>query len=228
MKTNDQKMLTFEEKQQITALVRRQVVPAVGCTEPGCVALAVSRATELLGCTPEKIEARLSANILKNAMGVGIPGTGMTGLPVAIALGALIGRSEYALQVLKDCTPEAVAQARQYIDEGRVCVSLKDDAPDKLYVEVTCTAGGHTATAVIACEHTRFVRLEKDGEPLTEAISSGAGDTSALGTDAPELTLHKVWEYATTMPIDKISFIGEARRLNEQAASASLKGNYGH
>ena len=84
-------MLTFEEKQQITELVRRQVVPAVGCTEPGCVALAVSRATELLGCTPEKIEARLSANILKNAMGVGIPGTGMTGLPVAIALGALIG-----------------------------------------------------------------------------------------------------------------------------------------
>ena len=203
-------MLTFEEKQQITALVRRQVVPAVGCTEPGCVALAVSRATELLGCTPEKIEARLSANILKNAMGVGIPGTGMTGLPVAIALGALIGRSEYKLQVLKDCTPEAVAQARQYIDEGRVCVSLKDDAPDKLYVEVTCTAGGHTATAVIACEHTRFVRLEKDGEPLTEAISSGAGDTSALGTDAPELTLHKVWEYATTMPIDEISFRGAA------------------
>ena len=95
-------MLTIEEKQQITALVRRQVVPAVGCTEPGCVALAVSRATELLGCMPEKIEARLSANILKNAMGVGIPGTGMTGLPVAIALGALIGRSEYALQVLKD------------------------------------------------------------------------------------------------------------------------------
>ena len=167
MKTNDQKMLTIEEKRQITALVRRQVVPAVGCTEPGCVALAVSRATELLGCKPEKIEARLSANILKNAMGVGIPGTGMTGLPVAIALGALIGRSEYELQVLKDCTPEAVAQARQYIDEGRVCVSLKDDAPDKLYVEVTCTAGGHTATAVIACEHTRFVRLEKDGEPLT-------------------------------------------------------------
>ena len=93
MKTHDQKMLTIEEKQQITKLVRRQVVPAVGCTEPGCVALAVSRATELLGCTPEKIEARLSANILKNAMGVGIPGTGMTGLPVAIALGALIGLS---------------------------------------------------------------------------------------------------------------------------------------
>ena len=181
MKTNDQKMLTIEEKQQITALVRRQVVPAVGCTEPGCVALAVSRATELLGCTPEKIEARLSANILKNAMGVGIPGTGMTGLPVAIALGALIGRSEYKLQVLKDCTPEAVAQARQYIDEGRVCVSLKDDAPDKLYVEVTCTAGGHTATAVIACEHTRFVRLEKDGEPLEAAAASEGGGTSAPG-----------------------------------------------
>ena len=80
----------------------------------------------------------------------------------------------------------------------------------------------------LAIEHTRFVRLEKDGEPLEAAAASEGGGTSALGTDAPALTMHKVWEYATTMPIEEISFIGEARRLNEQAASASLKGNYGH
>lgn len=69
-------MLNTIIRQQIIALIRRQVVPAVGCTEPMAVALCTARATELLGCRPEKITVRLSANILKNAMGVGIPGTG--------------------------------------------------------------------------------------------------------------------------------------------------------
>ena len=85
-------MLSNNEKEQITQLVHQQVVPAIGCTEPICVALATSRAAEVLGCVPAKIEAHLSANILKNAMGVGIPGTGMVGLPIAIALGATIGK----------------------------------------------------------------------------------------------------------------------------------------
>ena len=86
-------MLSADEKQQIIELIHQQVVPAIGCTEPMAVALCVAKATELLGKVPERIELRLSANILKNAMGVGIPGTGMIGLPIAIALGALIGKS---------------------------------------------------------------------------------------------------------------------------------------
>lgn len=94
--------LTDQQRQQIIALVKQQVIPAMGCTEPICVALAVARATEELGARPERIKVLLSANILKNAMGVGIPGTGMVGLPIAIALGATIGRSSYGLEVLKD------------------------------------------------------------------------------------------------------------------------------
>ena len=91
-------MLSNHEKQQITRLVHHWVVPAIGCTEPICVALAVSRATQELGTTPTRIEVHLSANILKNAMGVGIPGTGMVRLPIAIALGALVGRPERELE----------------------------------------------------------------------------------------------------------------------------------
>ena len=101
-------MIAKSEREQIIALINREVIPAIGCTEPIAVALCVAKATETLGCKPEKIQALLSANILKNAMGVGIPGTGMIGLPIAIALGALIGKSEYQLEVLKDSTPEAV------------------------------------------------------------------------------------------------------------------------
>ena len=103
-------MLTPEIRQQITALVRHWVVPAMGCTEPICVALATAKATEILGTTPVKVEALLSANILKNAMGVGIPGTGMVGLPIAIALGALIGKAAYGLEVIKDSNAQAVEQ----------------------------------------------------------------------------------------------------------------------
>ena len=79
---------------KIVALIRREVIPAIGCTEPIAVALCVAKACKALGKRPERIEVTLSPNVYKNAMGVGIPNTGMTGLPIAVALGATVGRSE--------------------------------------------------------------------------------------------------------------------------------------
>ena len=104
--------MTESERRQIIELIKKEVIPAIGCTEPIAVALCVAKAAETLGAKPEKIEVLLSANILKNAMGVGIPGTGMVGLPIAVALGALIGKSDYQLEVLRDCTSEAVEQGK--------------------------------------------------------------------------------------------------------------------
>lgn len=136
-------MIPQSERQRIIALIQREVVPAIGCTEPMAVALCVARATEVLGALPEKITARLSANILKNAMGVGIPGTGgMIGLPIAVALGALVGRSEYQLEVLRDTTPEAVERGRSYIDQKRIAIGLKEGITEKLYIEVEAEATG--------------------------------------------------------------------------------------
>ena len=86
-------MLCETRRKKIIELIQREVVPAIGCTEPVAVALCVAKATEMLGCIPDGITVRLSANMLKNAMGVGIPGTGMTGLPIAVALGTLVGKS---------------------------------------------------------------------------------------------------------------------------------------
>lgn len=217
-----------EERQQIISLIKREVVPAIGCTEPVCVALCVARATELLGCRPEKIEVLLSANILKNAMGVGIPGTGMIGLPIAIALGALIGRSDYQLEVLKDCTPEAVERGKQYIAEKRICISLKDGIEEKLYVEAHChAAGGHEAVAVIAGGHTRFVFLSLDGKVLMDKRQAASADDEGGEADVP-LTFRRVYEFATTAPLSEIEFITEAAKLNKQAAEYSQHGNYGH
>ena len=161
-------MLTETERKAMLELLHKQVVPAVGCTEPACVALCVAKATEMLGALPEKIEVALSANILKNAMGVGIPGTNMIGLPIAIALGAIAGKSDYQLEVLKDIDAAAVQRGRDYIAEKRIYISLEENAPDKLYVRVNCQAEGRHTEAVISGEHTRFVRLVRDGEVLLD------------------------------------------------------------
>ena len=218
-------MLSQTERELISGLIKREVVPAMGCTEPVAVSLAVAKATELLGCTPERIEARLSGNIIKNAMGVGIPGTGMIGLPIAIALGSLIGKSEYGLEVLRDVCPEAVERGRAYISEGRIGISLAPDAPSNLHIDVTATAGDDSARAVISCEHTHFVRLERNGEIiLLEETSDSNDDTS----DDIVLNMAKVYEYALESPIDELTYILQARDMNLAAANTALDGEYGH
>ena len=222
-------MVDKELRERIIALVHQEVVPAIGCTEPMCVALCTARATEKLGCRPEKIEALLSANILKNAMGVGIPGTGMIGLPIAIALGALIGKSEYQLEVLKDLTPEALEEGKQYIAENRIAIKQKEDICEKLYVEIICTAGDRQATAIIAGSHTNFI----DHSPFTIDHSHKNNDSSSMVNGEwsmvnIKLNLRLVYDFATTAPLDEISFIMEARTYNMNAAREALKGNYGH
>ena len=222
-------MLSQKEREQIIALVHQQVVPAIGCTEPICVALAVARSREVLECVPAKIEARLSANIIKNAMGVGIPGTGMVGLHIAIALGALYGRSCLELEVLRDCPAGAVEEGKSYIQRGAIHITLAEDAPDKLYVDITGTApDGTTARVVISGHHTHFSRIERNGEVLLDNADSAA-DSGDDGMDnALTLTLKKVYDFATTTPLEEIEFINEAAKLNRDAARRSLEGNYGH
>ena len=219
-------MLTKDERQSIIALIKREVVPAIGCTEPIAVALCVAKATELLGRTPEKISLQLSANILKNAMGVGIPGTGMIGLPIAIALGALIGKSEYQLEVLRDCTPEAVERGKRYMDEERIHIALKENISEKLYIEVLCEAEGHQAEAIIATGHTNFVYLRSGDNILLD--NRKPSTICNEETQDTILTLRKVFDFATTTPLEEINFILEARRLNKAAAEESFKIDYGH
>jgi L-cysteine desulfidase len=216
---------TLTERNQIIRLIQREVVPAIGCTEPVAVALCVARATELLECKPEHINVKLSGNILKNAMGVGIPGTGMIGLPIAIALGALIGKSEYQLEVLRDCTPEAVEQGKAFIAGKRICIGLKEGICDKLYVEVLCQAEGHEARAIIAGGHTRFVYLEHDGEVLMDKREPCREEAEE---EEVKLNFQRVYDFAMTAPLEEIDFILESARLNKQAAEFSFKGDYGH
>lgn len=217
--------MTSQDKEKIIALIKREVVPAVGCTEPIAVALAVAKSKEVLGTTPKQVQVLLSAAMLKNAMGVGIPGTGMIGLPIAIALGALVGNSSYQLEVLKEVTPEDVEQGKAFIAQQRVQIAEKIDPPHKLYIEVTSHDGADMAKVIISGMHTHFVHVSKNGETL---LSAQQLENDSNSVDTPELTLRKVYEFATTAPIDDLRFILKAAELNREAAEVSLKNNYGH
>lgn len=218
-------MLDKETTDSILSLINKEVVPAVGCTEPMAVALCTARAAQLLGHRPEKITAELSANILKNAMSVGIPGTGMIGLPIAIALGALIGKTEYQLEVLRDLTPETLQQGKAFIADDRIDIMLKSGNTDKLYIEITCQAGDHMAKAVIATGHTNFVYEEADGEVLLDNRPTGSHDD---GPADIALDMRMVYDFAMTTPVDRLMFILKTRDYNMNAAAESIKGNYGH
>ena len=225
VKIRNSSMIDIKTRENIIKLINEQVVPAVGCTEPMAVALCTARATEILGRRPEKITVFLSANILKNAMGVGIPGTGMIGLPIAIALGALIGKSEYNLEVLKDLDAHSLEDGKQYVKENHIDIKLKKGECDKLYIEVNCEADSNKATAIIACKHTNIVYEERNNEVLLDKrTQTKCEDTE----DAVTLNLRMVYDFAMTTPVDEIRFILATRDYNIKAAEESIKGNYGH
>lgn len=218
-------MLDITKRKQIIDLIKREVIPAIGCTEPIAVALCVARAVEVLGAIPERIELKLSASILKNAMGVGIPGTGMVGLPIAIALGALIGRSESQLEVLKGVTPEDVERGKKFIDEGHINISIKNDISEKLYIEACCQKENDSAVAIISGSHTSFIYLAKNDEVILDkgVESKGTNNGCSLG-----LNMQTVYDFATTTPIEDLEFILESGRVNKNIAEESFKGSFGH
>ena len=223
-------MLNKEKRKEIIDLINREVVPAMGCTEPAAVSLAVAKATEILGDVPQHISVGLSSNVLKNAMGVGIPGTGMIGLPIAIALGALIGKSEYGLEVLKDVTPQSVREGREYIAEGRIEVSLAPDTPSNLHIDVEVRRDGHTARAVISELHTNFIHVSKDGKVIfeKEAGKTSVAENAGKAPDEVWLNLGTVWDFATESPLEEIRFILKARDLNKAASEVGMKEAFGH
>ena len=219
-------MLTIEERSDIIALIKQEVIPAIGCTEPVAVALAVAKATEVLGAIPDKIEVSLSSNMLKNAMAVGIPGTGMVGLPIAIALGALIGKSEYGLEVLKDLTPEALEQGKKMIDDKVMTVYLKQKITEKLYIEVRVSNGNDTAQVIISRNHTRFSHIQRNEEILLQLDDETNGDIST--EKSVNLSFNIVCDFALESPVEDLKFILDASVMNRAASNESMKGEYGH
>ena len=213
---------------QLREILQQEVVLATGCTEPGAVALCVAKSRELLGEMPDTVEVLMSKNVFKNAMGVGIPGTGMIGLPIAVSMALNSGKSERQLEVLM-LPEQEVAQAKEWLanNADRIHIGVKETS-DKLYIESTCRKGDQVSQAVIAKRHTNFVSLSRNGKSLTETaeISRCGQPTTTTAASQPSLTLtaRMVYDYATSAPLEELEFIRETVKYNVAASKEGLKG----
>ena len=224
---------------EIIELIRKEVKPALGCTEPIAVALAVAKAMEIIedrcdytgsdwrmkeGYT---LDIEVSGNILKNGMGVGIPGTGMVGLHIASALGAVCGKSKYGLEVLSDLDQASIEQAKKMVEEEAVKIGLAE-TDLKLYVKASVLSDGHKASAVIAGDHDNIVETSFDDEVLTSSQKKADGEVKETKTTLDyKLTVKEIYEFASTVAYEDIEFILESRTLNLALAHEGLKGTYG-
>ena len=232
--------------EKIIVLLHREVKPALGCTEPIAVALAVSKAVEIISdnCAsrcPEgwrltadfRIDVAVSGNILKNGMGVGIPGTGRVGLPVAAALGAVCGDSRRNLEVLADLTDVAVKRALELVEGQKVTISVAD-TDHLLYVKATVCANGQAqasaevnpqAYAIIEDDHDRIVETCFADRILMSSESAAGLSAPDEGEETP--SVREILDFANNAPFADIAFILEDRSLNLALAREGLAGNYG-
>lgn len=206
--------------------VKKEVVPALGCTEPISLALAATIAAKRLNKPVERIEARVSANLMKNGMGVTVPGTGMTGLLIAAAVGALGGDPEGKLEVLKKITPEHVLAGKRMIAENRVQLKVAD-VPNVLYSEAKVYSGDEWVKVCIADAHTEVIRIEENGQVIFQAetgqqVAADESDYSLEGVRAID-----VFDFAMQAPVAMISFISQAASLNKLLAEEGMNGKYG-
>ena len=214
---------------ELLQLLRREVIPAIGCTEPIAVALCVARAKELLGCEPDEITVYLSKNVYKNALAVGIPNTGMTGLPIAIALGATVGKSAYLLEVLRDATPESVAYAKDYMLRVPAQIHINYEAPSILYIHAEVRKGEQMAQATIMDEHTHFVTSPISHSEASNSEASNSEASHSEASHSPQgLNLRRVYDFATSVNTSELAFLLEGAQMNTAAAETSFAEQYGH
>lgn len=207
---------------EYTKILKREVVPALGCTEPIAVALAAARAAEALETAPEKVKVYVSGNLLKNGMGVGVPGTGMTGLDIAAAVGVTGGNSELGLEVLRDLNTKQLETAKEMMARGQVCIDLAKTG-ELLYAEVVVESGNENARCVIARSHSAITLVEKNGKEVFSAPLPGDEKDS----DECRMSMADIYEFATEAPIEYLQFITEAAKLNEAVAIKGLSCDWG-
>ena len=214
-----------EIKKPLIQIVERDVVPALGCTEPISLALAAATAAKYLGKTPERIEAKVSPNLMKNGLGVAVPGTGMVGLPIAAAIGALGGNPDGGLEVLKHITPEQVIAAKSMLEQKLVSVDIHQ-TEHILYSESTLFADNDYVKVAIQDQHTNVILIEKNGEILFQKV-----EDECTNCDPYEVFKHisarEIFEFSNAVKLEKIRFISQAAELNRALSDEGLRENYG-
>ncbi len=207
------------------SLLHREIAPALGCTEPAAAALTAACAAKCLGCIPEEILVRTSQYILKNAMNVGIPGIGMTGLDIAVALGALSASPEKELMILSGISPEKKRQAKAMTEQGKVRIEMAS-TEEKIYIEVQVRAGAETAKAITAEAHKNITYVEKNDRVCyrKERKIRKAEETAE---EIYTVTLEEILDFSEHTALENLEFLREVIQINREIALEGISHKYG-
>lgn len=208
-------------------ILKQELVPALGCTEPIAIACAAAKASRLLGSFPESLEMKLSGNIIKNVKGVTVPNSGgLKGIDIAAVLGMVGGNADKALEVLEEITSEHIARAKELASRGICTYSLAENVPN-LYISAKAVCGGHYAEVVIAHQHTNIIKMEKDGEVLLDRTQEAEEKTDDT-VDRSRLTVKDILDFADQVRMEDIEeVISRQIRLNTAISQEGLDNNYG-
>lgn len=204
-------------------IMQREIKCALGCTEPGAVALAVAKARETLGEEPDRVLLQVSGNILKNAMNVGIPGTNLKGIEIAAALGCVAGKADYGLEVLKEVNESHIRQAQEMLKQGKVEIGLKD-CEERLYIEAKCIKGEKSAQAVIEKYHTNIAAVYQNDKLI---FTGEKAQTPESKEETCHLTFPEIWDFVQTCRLSQLRFLEEVIQVNSRIAEEGLRNNYG-
>ena len=206
-------------------ILKQELVPALGCTEPIAIAYAAAKARQLLGEFPEHVEMHLSGNIIKNVKGVTVPNSGgLKGIDVAAVLGIVGGNADRALEVLSEVTPEDIARTRKLIAQ-KVCSCTLVEGVDNLFITAIVTSGEHTASVTIEHQHTNITRIEKDGEVILDNPYQSAVTATV---DKSLLTVKDILDFADQVRMEDIQpTIDRQIKMNSAIAQEGLDNNYG-
>ena len=209
------------------AILQEELVLATGCTEPIAIAYAAAKLREVLGEEPERIEAEVSGNILKNVKSVVVPNTGgLKGIRPAIAAGIVAGRPEAELQVISEVSEEQQGAIKTYSRETPITVACMDDTPCMLDIRLTGRAGADSAVVRIANHHTNVIHIEKNGEVLLDHPLVASAEDNLQ--DKSVLNLAEILEFADTVPIGQIEpLVMRQIECNTAIAAEGLTGDWG-
>lgn len=203
--------------------LKKEFVPAAGCTEPASIALAAAKASEILNTKPERIEMKVSGNVFKNVMGVGIPGSTLVGMPISAALGALGGESKNGLEIFTHISSTVAEEAKNFVSKGKIQIHMVHDVP-KLYVECISYNGDDTSRVVIQDRHENIVLVERNGEVV---FTKEVKNTLETTEEQEDWSIESIYNFIKDVEISELQFLHQGIELNRKIAEEGLKGSYG-
>ena len=217
---------TDQKYQAYIQILREELVPAVGCTEPLALAYAAAKAREVLGCIPERVHIGASGSIIKNVKSVIVPNTDhLKGIPAAAAAGIIAGRPEKELEVIAEVSREEIEEIQEFLDEKEIRVEHIDNGIT-FDIIITVSAGESYAQVRIANYHNNIVHIDKDGEILLDIPVRGENEEGL--TDRGVLSVEDIWDFVQTVDIEDIRDILKRQiDYNTEIAEEGLRGNYG-